>query len=27
MLCIGAIIENSAFHTWTTTAGGGSARD
>jgi short-subunit dehydrogenase len=27
MLYIGAIIENSAFHTWTTTPGGGGARD
>lgn len=27
MLYIGAIIENSAFHTWTTTPGGGGTRD
>jgi short-subunit dehydrogenase len=27
MLYIGAIIENSAFHTWTTTPGGGGGRD
>jgi short-subunit dehydrogenase len=26
MLYVGAIIENSAFHTWTTTSGGGGAR-
>jgi short-subunit dehydrogenase len=27
MLCVGAIIENSAFHAWVTTPGGGGARD
>ena len=27
MLYIGALIENSAFHTWTTTPGGGGGRD
>lgn len=27
MLYVGAIIENSAFHTWTTTFDGGGARD
>jgi short-subunit dehydrogenase len=27
MLYIGAVIENSAFHTWTTTPGGGSTRE